>query len=253
MQRLTLVTIPLSHFCEKARWALDLAGLAYVERGSLPLFHLIETRRRGGRPTPLLVTPEGTLTDSSDILRWVDRRYPLYPEDPAARAEVVALEDHLDEVLGPHLRRVGYFHALPDREAALRVVTQGVPRWQARLARPLFPVLRGMLTRGLKLTPEGAARSTLKVRAVFGEVCERLADGRRYLVGDAFTAADLTFAALAAPLVYPPEHPVRWPAEADRPAAVRALSEELRATPAGAFALRMYAHHRPAATLASGA
>ncbi|MCC6619721.1 MAG: glutathione S-transferase N-terminal domain-containing protein [Deltaproteobacteria bacterium] len=246
MQRLRLITIPLSHFCEKARWALDLAGLDYVEEGSLPLFHMLATRRHGGRSTPLLVTPEGALRDSTDILMWVDRRHRLYPEDAAQRAEVVALEDQLDEVLGPHLRRVGYFHALPDRERALAVVTQGVAAWQARLARPLFPVLKRLLVASLKLTPTGAGRSTEKVRAIFAEVSTRLADGRRYLIGDTFTAADLTLAALAAPLLYPPGHPIRWPDEGERPPAIRALSEELRGTPAGAFALRMYAEHRPA-------
>ena len=29
----TLVTIPFSHFCEKARWSLDAAGIAYPEEG----------------------------------------------------------------------------------------------------------------------------------------------------------------------------------------------------------------------------
>ncbi|MCW3023116.1 MAG: Glutathione S-transferase family protein, partial [Conexibacter sp.] len=31
-----LVTIPISHYCEKARWALDRAGVAYEERRHLP-------------------------------------------------------------------------------------------------------------------------------------------------------------------------------------------------------------------------
>ena len=35
--------------------------------------------------------------------------------------------------------------------------------------------------------------------AVFDSVGERLADGRPYLMGDRFTAADLTFASLSAP------------------------------------------------------
>ena len=38
------------------------------------------------------------------------------------------------------------------------------------------------------------------LREVFQQVDERLADGRQFLVGDRFTAADLTFAALASPV-----------------------------------------------------
>jgi len=249
MQTLTLVTIPLSHFCEKARWALDLAGLPYREEGSLPGFHLLATRRRGGRSTPLLVTPDGVLKDSTEILLWVDRRHRLYPDDPAERAEALALEDLFDEKLGPHVRRVGYYHALPDRAAALAIVTQGVPAWQRRLAGPAFPLLAGMLRRGLRLTADGAERSTVKVLDVFAEVSQRLADGRRYLVGDRFGAADLTFAALASPLLFPPGHPLGYGDEARRPAAIRVLFDQLAPTPAGQFALRMYSEHRPLAAV----
>ena len=243
-KRLKLVTIPISHFCEKARWALDLAEIPYEESGHLPGMHLLQTRRYGGRSTPLLVTGDGTLRDSTDILGWIDRQYRLYPEDAAQRAEVEALEDRFDKVLGPHVRRVGYTMLLPDRALTLAILVQKLPRWQSRLARAFFPALKAMLVRGLKLTPEGAQRSGEKVRAVFAEVSERLADGRRYLVGDTFTAADLTFAALAAPAFFPPSHPIRWPDAFARPAAVQALSDELAATAAGQFVLRMYHDHR---------
>ena len=40
-------------------------------------------------------------------------------------------------------------------------------------------------------------------------MAEMLADGRPFLLGDRFTAADLTFAALAAPVVLPPRYGVR--------------------------------------------
>ncbi len=34
-----LITIPFSHFCEKARWSLDVAGVAYREEGHVPGLH----------------------------------------------------------------------------------------------------------------------------------------------------------------------------------------------------------------------
>ena len=43
----TLVTIPFSHFCEKARWALELCGVPYEEDGHLPMFHYVAARRAG--------------------------------------------------------------------------------------------------------------------------------------------------------------------------------------------------------------
>jgi len=244
--QLTLVTIPISHFCEKARWALDLAHLSYVEHGSLPLVHWTKTRPLGGRSAPLLVTPEGVLTDSTDILRWVDRRHAIYPIDAAERSEALALEDHFDRVLGPHARRIGYAYVLPHERVALQIVGQRTASWQVRLARPIFPILAAILMRALKITPAGVERSLTVVREVFAEVDRRLSDGRVYLVGDRFSAADLTFAALSGPLLVPPEHPIQWPPEAAWPTDLRTLRAELVATRAGQHVLRMYREHRVA-------
>ena len=49
-----LITIPISHFCEKARWALDRSGLSYVERPHLQVFHWAAVRRAGGGKFPLV-------------------------------------------------------------------------------------------------------------------------------------------------------------------------------------------------------
>src|SRR5256714_12695929 len=90
---LRLVTIPISHYCEKARWALDRAGIAYREERHVQGVHRIAARRAGGgRTVPVLVTPEGSLGESEEILAWVDERTPpesrLFPAEAGARAEV---------------------------------------------------------------------------------------------------------------------------------------------------------------------
>src|SRR5690349_6951064 len=108
-----LVTIPISHFCEKARWALDRAGIAYEEDRHVQGVHQIVARRAGGKVTvPVLVTGDEVLTDSDDILHWVDERLPperrLFPGDPDERREVEALCRELDEGLGPDARRLIY-------------------------------------------------------------------------------------------------------------------------------------------------
>jgi glutathione S-transferase len=79
---------------------------------------------------------------------------------------------------------------------------------------------------------------------VLDEVADRLSDGRRYLVGGRFTTADLTFAALAAPLVLPPEYGVALPAIEDLPSDMAATVREVRAHPAGAHALAMFRDER---------
>jgi glutathione S-transferase len=239
-----LITIAISHYCEKARWALQRANLPFEEEGHLPILHMPAVRRVGGkRSTPVLKTSTGLLTDSTDILRWVDQRRPgiLFSEQ---RGEEEALEDRFDEQLGPATRRVAYFHLLPHRSLVLRLLNKNVPGWEVWFLRIFFPVAAGMMRRGLKIDAAGAERSLRKVRDIFAEVSGRLADGRPYLCGQKFSAVDLTFASLAAPLLLPPEQPVFAPSPDILPAAFQELVVELRATPAGVFALRMYREER---------
>jgi len=40
-----LITIPINHFCEKARWALDRAAIAYREERHVQGIHQIAARR----------------------------------------------------------------------------------------------------------------------------------------------------------------------------------------------------------------
>src|SRR5262245_37799596 len=98
-----LITIPFSHYCEKARWALDRVGATYVEDGHLPLFHYVPVRRAGGhRTVPVLVHDGALIGDSTDIIAWADARAPgsLLPADPVERAAALALEDDFDRQLG---------------------------------------------------------------------------------------------------------------------------------------------------------
>jgi glutathione S-transferase len=240
-----LITIPFSHYCEKARWALERCGIAYDEDGHLPLFHYLPNRLAGaGRTVPVLVDGKTVITDSTDIVAWADARRPgtLIPVG-AARSEALALEDDFDRHLGPATRRWAYFHLLP-RTDLDHVLTRGVPRWEALALRAARPFAVGLLRRGLKIDRAGVERSRAKIEATFAEVGARLADGRRYLVGDRFTVADLTFASLASPVLVPREQPFGLSTPDEFSAPARSQIEAWRASIAGAFALRIYADHR---------
>src|SRR5882724_491215 len=64
-----LITIPISHYCEKARWALDRAGVSYQERAHLQVLHWIPVARAGGKKTaPVLVWGDRVFADSADIV-----------------------------------------------------------------------------------------------------------------------------------------------------------------------------------------
>ncbi len=240
-----LVTIPFSHYCEKARWGLDHAGVSYVEAAYLPILHLVAVKGAGGdHHVPLLVTREGLVPDSTDILRWCDARTAperrLWPEDAALAAEVSAWEARFDTELGTDARRVAYGCVLGDAAYMRDMVARTLPLWQ----RGMFAVVRvpavAMIRRAYGIHPAGVARARARLDALFAEVSACLADGRSWLVGDRFTAADLTFAALAGPVVFPPELDAIYGRLDDAPAEVRDVVAEIRATPAGRHVLAVY-------------
>jgi glutathione S-transferase len=244
-----LVTIPFSHFCEKARWALDRAGLAYEEEAHAPIVHMpFAMRTGGGHTVPILVTRERTIPDSTEILRWADGRlapeHRLFGAAGAELAEIEAWEDEFDRRLGPATRVLGYYHLLPRPDLAKRLLRGALPAWERAVVGVGFPAAAAMMRRGMRIDADNAARSLEITRAIFARVGDRLAGGRRYLVGDRFSAADLAFASLATPVLFPREHAHILGDLDAMPEGSRALALEMRATRAGEHALRLYAEER---------
>ena len=251
MQSPLLVTITFSHYCEKARWTLDHAGIPYRESGHLPAFHMLAVRRAGGhRSVPSLITDEGAINDSTDIAKWADRRAPsahLYGKTDAERREIEALEDHFDENLGPHTRRWMYFYMLPDSAFVMRLsAKQNAPALEKRLLPFFFPVVRPAMRKAMRITPDGAERSLRKIEAMFEEVGKKIADGRPFLVGDALTMADITFASLAAVVLVPPEYGAPLCPIEELPSVPASRMRAWQETPAGKFAARLFREHRAA-------
>jgi glutathione S-transferase len=240
-----LVTIPISHYCEKARWALDRAGVAYRERAHVQAIHRYATLRAGGGLTaPVFVCAAGVLAESAEILAWADVQAPegrtLYPEDPVRAAQVRMLEVDFDTRLGPHSRRWMYQQLRTRRDLAMAYGCVGIPAWERATLRVAYPAMIGIVARVLDVTPAAAAQSEVEVRAVFDAVGERLSDGRPYICGELFTAADLTFSTLAAPMLMPPGYGVPLPQPEELPPYMAAVVGELRAHPAGVHALAMF-------------
>jgi glutathione S-transferase len=252
-RRPVLVTIPISHYCEKARWALDRAGVAYEERRHLPALHRFAVRRAGGgRTAPVLVCPEGRVVgESSDIVAWADARAScdaarMIPAGEQEAREARALADDFDVRLGPATRLWVYHQMFDHPDLVAPSMTDGVPAWERHAFRYGHRAMAFAVARVLEVNAANAVTSERTFRAVFAEVDARMADGRRYLVGDRFSIADLTFAALSAPLIGPQQYGVRLPEVDDLPPGMIDIVRELRETTPGRHALRMFAQERRA-------
>src|SRR5678815_3870865 len=99
--------IPLSHFNEKVRWALDYKGIAHRRRVLGPDYLIRAWRATGQGQLPILWLDGRAIHDSTRIIAELEARSPqppLYPADEAMRQRALALEDELDEGLGPAVR-----------------------------------------------------------------------------------------------------------------------------------------------------
>ena len=244
---LRLVTIPISHYCEKARWALERAGIKYREERHVQGIHRIAARRAGGGATvPVLVTPDGVLSESDEILAWIDERTPaehrLFPDDAAERADVERLCRRFDEGLGPTGRRLMYVHMLANPNSCCPSTTRAsrpgrVARFASDGRSPCAGSAKAHMRPGIETEDEAAVWRELDF------VAELLAD-RKHLCGERFGAADLTFAALLAAVVVPPVYGVPLPQPDVLPAQTAALVERAREHPAGRYALALFARRR---------
>jgi glutathione S-transferase len=246
---LRLITIPISHYCEKARWALERAGLPYREERHVQGIHRIVARRAGGGTTvPVLVTPDGVLGESEEILAWTDQRTPpserLFPPEGEERDHVLRLCRRFDQELGPRGRRLIYIHMLAQRDLALRFNDRGVPGWEDQLIRHGWPLATRFMTRVLGIRPGIEVEDERIVWQEFDFAAEVLAGGGPYLGGERFGAADLTFAALSAAVIAPPGYGVELPQPDEMAPATADLVTRARGHPAGAYAMKLFAEHR---------
>jgi glutathione S-transferase len=241
----TLITIPISHYCEKARWALDYSRIPYKEDKHLTGFHFIATYKASRTDSvPVLKTSEGKLlTDSTDILKWCDQNtqsgLKLYPQE--LKEEVERYEDYLDEGLGVAGRLWMYSHML-DHISIINKYSamHDVPKYQVKLLPLVFPFLKVFIRKGLEITPASEAEAKKIIDEAFDDVARKLSDGRQYLFGSEFTAADLTFASLAAAVLLPENYGAALPQVDELPSAMGECVSQWRKHPAGLFAQMLF-------------
>jgi glutathione S-transferase len=237
--------LKVSHYNEKVRWALDYKGVPHVRRAAPPGPHRkIAQRLTGSSTFPVLVVDGEAIGDSTRIIAALERRHPdppLYPEDPDLRRRALEIEDFFDEELGPHSRLLVIHHTLPDPDLALGAFSPDLSGLRQIAMRKAFPLLRRRAITGFGIDDQSVERAYRQVRLA-GERFWAELEPSGYLVGDRFTVADLTLAALVAPAVAPVQFPYPQPQRGHR------LLEPIRAALAESrlleWARDIYARHR---------
>ena len=246
MGRPVLWHIAISHYSEKVRWALAYKQVEHERRAPPPGSHIpvALALTRGRQLTfPILSVDGRQIADSTAIIAALEESHPeppLYPADATERRRALALEDHFDEELGPAVRQAVFNELGSDAESFKTVAAAGAPAPLRRFSGALGAYARAYTAVRWKASDsEGAARSRIKVHEAVDRVEAELGGGE-YLVGDRFTVADLTAAALLYPIVLPPGGPI------PRDGLPRALDlrSELGDRPGLEWVEEMYRRHR---------
>lgn len=227
-----LFVLPPSHYCERARWALDHMALAYVEEPWAVGLHVLRARRIAkGTTLPILDTGNVIIQGSDRILDWTNM--------PGADPD---LEQRFERRIGVLVRQYLYAAMLSDpRSGAREILFDGLSGAQDRLARLAWPVTRRLMIAGMNARPALVPEIEQKLASELDWFDARLG-GRRYLAGDRLGRADITAASLLAPLARPAECPLYR--KVALPLRIEETLTRWSARPGLQWVERLYAAHR---------
>jgi len=242
--------IDISHYAEKARWALDYKEVDHVRRSPLPGTHIPVALflTRGAQPTiPILQMDGRAIGDSTAIVAALDAKYldkPLYPSTPSELERALELEDWFDENLGPHTRLLPFYELMQEPEIFAKVAAASVPRPLGRAKPVVGAYARGYtsLRWGANKT-ENAEQARKAIAIAFDKLEAELEQGGgEFLVGDKLSVADVTAASLFYPIVVPPEGPLS--PDLPRPPALDEFRQSLSDRPGYRWVEETFRRHR---------
>ena len=120
-----LITFGISHYCEKARWALDWHGIVYQEVCWPPGVHMMLARRLGTRRStlPILLVDGALVQDSTQIIDWAEAHGDGSAPSLVARGdptEAEAIERRMNERTAVQVRRHVYAETLTKHPRAVK-------------------------------------------------------------------------------------------------------------------------------------
>eukprot|EP00037_Helgoeca_nana_P033755 m.419306 g.419306 ORF g.419306 m.419306 type:complete len:273 (-) comp31442_c0_seq1:206-1024(-) len=257
-----LYTIPFSHYCEAARWALQVGGIPFKEWAYHPGGHFLASpvgrlRKNAGckgTGTPLMMLGDQVVgNDSSECVAK------LGAVDP----ELLAL---VDKDIGVTGRAICYSHLLVPGEGydtldKMCFESQNLATWQGALfqAGPFRRVVYAKMSKAMVKSPEYIEKCRDRLAAALDTIATMLDQPEFALPGQAAaanakpgpTATGITVASLLYPVVFPPEIQRVIFGEGstvgsleEMPQALQDEFKRWRATKAGTWCLQYYAAYR---------
>ena len=124
-------------------------------------------------------------------------------------------------------------------------MTEGTEYWEVLLNQLAFPLVAGIMKKGLKDLDANVAQKALETnKRILDAADAKLADGRPFLIGNRITAADLSFCASTAPLMLDSQYGGALPTIDEVQPEMQAEVREFRQRESARFVHRLYSEYR---------
>ena len=211
---LTLYQFPISHYCEKIRWALDYKGLEHRTVNLLPGAHIKVVKSVAPKTeVPVLQHDGKAIQGSSEIITYMDEAFPhklLTPSSPDQKKCALEWESFIDNDIGPHIRLYFYYHLLDRPDITIPFLTHGQPWHKKLIFRLFYPKVRNTMRTFMHINDRTADISLKKLNRAIDTLATHF-ETNEFLAGDQFSRADLAAASLLAPFRTPDKYGLNWP------------------------------------------
>jgi len=251
--KLKLYIFAISHYCEKARWALDYLGIEYELVHLAPGLHAKFAKDKGLTKSALPILEIGAgeggenemIQGSEKIIDWAEQLSHndrcLTPSDQ--KQKVMEIEKRLGDKIGVHVRRAFYSEALVEFPSSVRpIFTRDLSLpWRILVTLMWSKISQKMIQR-MDLGYQQGEESKQVLAEELDWLETQLPSEDSFLVGYSFSRADITAAALLARLAFPNDHPLHK--DLNRPPRLEELAQQWSERPALKWVRRVYAEYR---------
>lgn len=240
-----LYVFAISHYCEKARWALDYLGVDYEIKYLAPGSHanILAGLGANGTSLPLLVRGKMLIQGSSEIIAWAETASGNGRTLTCGMSAMVTDIDNREDMIGVHVRRLYYSEALLEHpQTVLPIFADYLAGAEAAALREAWALIVSGMAELMDLGVEQGLGSREILIQQLDWFDTLLDDGRDYLQGNTFTRLDLSVASLLAALVEVSAHPTYVSLQIPPRLALDLTHWQTR--PVIQFVARMYHRHR---------
>ncbi|HAW20278.1 MAG TPA: hypothetical protein DCX14_08860 [Flavobacteriales bacterium] len=248
----TLVCTSTGGISEMARWVLDIHEILRIEESYPPTLGTRKLQKLSGTDgtenNPVLIQTDSLLYTAESVMAYYDQQVPadrrLFGNENT-QPKITEWFRLFQNELNMNVWGYVYSELFRSRAETLKLLKQDADFWErVRLSLALGSVKRA-LSKQFDINDRPPATFLVEIQKIFTRVDNELSDGRKYLVGDKLSAADIAFAAIAAPIILPEEFGGANLSFKDISEELRQEIFDLRATAAGQYAMRLYIEDRP--------